>query len=340
MVNTELKTQLRLSISAGLSSCFVYLLYEAIQEFATLDLHHQLRQLAVIALTSIGMLLVIEPLLERMQITGTGDSQRKGKGLLIRVSAFAIIAITSLFHGLLHHLLGESLSAKGWAMIWELASMVIGPGVITFAWMRGLRRDPPRAKRFGLSAGIIVGVFLISASILQVYLLIPSAPDAPTEWVKITAVLSLAALFLWPILTTFAISGYLGGLSAERQWFGRPWEEIVIGLGIAGAVGATSEFLGGALLSAFAKTSLTVGPSFWSLLAASEAANAGWALGLLFHADFVAMFQPGPDHVGGPDLKVAVLAVGAMFVLGLLLSFGSLNLSVFLLNLALKRTAS
>ena len=340
MTNTELKAQLRLSISAGLSSCFVFLLYEAIQEFATLDLHHQLRQLAVIALTSLGMLAVIEPLLERMQITGAGDSHRRRKGLLIRVSAFAIIAITSLFHGLLHHLLGENLSAKGWAVIWEMASMVIGPGAITFAWMLGLRRSPPRAKRFGLSAGIIVGVFLISVSILQVYLLIPSAPGSLTDWVRISAVLSLAALFLWPILTTFAISGYLGGLSAERPWFGRPWEEIAVGLGIAGAVGATSEFLGGALLSAFAKTSLTVGPSFWALLISSEVANAGWALGLLFHADFVAMFQPGPDDAGAPDLKVAVLAVAAMFVLGLLLSFGSLNLSLFLLKAAMKRTAA
>jgi hypothetical protein len=339
MVNTELKAQLRLSISAGLSSCFVFLLYEAIQEFATLDLHHQLRQLAVIALTSIGMLAVIEPLLERMQITDAGDSHRKGTGLLIRVSAFAIIAVTSLFHGLLHHLLGESLSAKGWAVIWELASMVIGPGVITFAWMRGLRTNPPKAKRFGLSAGIVVGIFLISASILQVYLLIPATASSPTEWVKISAVLSLAALFLWPILTTFAISGYLGGLSAERQWFGKPWEEIAIGLGIAGAVGAASEFLAVTFLSTFAKISVGVGPSFWSLLASSEIANAGWALGLLFHADFVAMFQPSP-HVRGPDLRVAVLAVVAMFALGLLLSFGSLNLSLFLLKAALKRSAA
>ncbi len=339
MVNTELKAQLRLSISAGLSSCFVFLLYEAIQEFATLDPQHQLRQIAVIALTSIGMLAVIEPLLERMQITDAGDSHRKGRGLLIRVSAFAIIAVTSLFHGLLHHLLGESLSVKGWAVIWELASMVIGPGVITFAWMRGLRTSPPRAKRFGLSAGIIVGVFLISASILQVYLLIPSAAGSPTEWVRISAVLSLAALFLWPILTTFAISGYLGGLSAERQWFGKPWEEIAVGLGIAGAVGATSEFLAVTFLSAFAKTGVTMGPSFWSLLASSEIANAGWALGLLFHADFVAMFQPGA-HARGPDLRIAVLAVAAMFALGLLLSYGSLNLSFFLLNGALKRSAA
>jgi hypothetical protein len=339
MVNTELKAQLRLSMSAGLSSCFVFLLYEAIQEFATLDLHHQLRQLAVIALTSIGMLAVIEPLLERMQITDSGDSRRKGKGLLIRVSAFAIIAVTSLFHGLLHHLLGESLSVKGWAVIWELASMVIGPGVITFAWMRGLRTNPPRAKRYGLSAGIIVGVFLISASILQVYLLIPSKPDSPTEWVRISAVLSLAALFLWPILTTFAISGYLGGLSAERQWFRKPWEEIAIGLGIAGAVGATSEFLAVTFLSVSAKTGVTLGPSYWSLLVSSEIVNAGWALGLLFHADFVAMFQPGA-YARGPDLRIAVLAVAAMFVLGLLLSYGSLNLSLLLLNTALKRSAT
>ncbi len=339
MENSELKAQLRLSMSAGLSSCFVFLLYEAIQEFATLDLHHQLRQLVVITLTSIGMLAVIEPLLERMQITDSGDSHRKRKGLLIRVSAFAIIAVTSLFHGLLHHLLGESLSVKGWAVIWELASMVIGPGVITFAWMRGLRADPPRAKRFGLSAGIIVGTFLILASILQVYLLIPSAPSSTTEWVRISAVLSLAALFLWPILTTFAISGYLGGLSAERQWFGKPWEEIAIGLGIAGAVGATSEFLAVTFLPAFAKTGVTMGPNFWSLLASSEIANAGWALGLLFHADFVAMFQPGA-HARGPDLRVAALAVAAMFALGLLLSYGSLNLSLFLLKSALKRSVA
>lgn len=343
MAKTELKAQLRLSTSAGLSSCFIFLLYEAIAAFAKLDLADQFGQLAVIALTSLGMLAVIEPLLERMRIADRRDADREHKGFLIRASAFAIIAIASLFHGLLHNVLKKQLSLEGWAVVWEMATSVLGPGVITFAWMRGLRGDPPRAKRYGLGAGLAVGCLLICVSILQIFLLLPSVPGSQTPWAKMIVVISLAERFLWPILTTFAISGYLGGLSIERDWFGRAWEGIAISLCIAGAVGATSEFSGGALLSEFTKTGQAIGPSFWTLLITAEIANAGWALGLLWHPDFRAIFQlrvPRREASVGMQLTVAALAVAAMFVLGILLSFASLRLTLFLLRTHLRHVVS
>lgn len=343
MSNTELKAQFRLSMSAGLSSCFIFLLYEAIAAFAKLDPRDQLGQLAVIALSSLGMLAVIEPLLERMRIADRKDSAQKHKGLLIRASAFAIIAIASLFHGLLHNILKKHLSLEGWAVVWEMATAVLGPGVITFAWMRGVRGDRPKAKSYGVAAGIAVGFVLICLSILQVYVLLPAVPGSQKPWASIIAVISLAELYLWPILTTFAISGYLGGLSIERNWFGKAWEGIAISLCIAGVVGAAAEFSGGALLSAYTKTTPATGPSFWTLFSTAEIANAGWALGLLWHPDFRAMFQPAssrPRAAGGSELPTALIAIAAMFVLGIMLSFASLRLTLFLLKTYLRRAAS
>ncbi|MHB8383191.1 MAG: hypothetical protein ACYDC3_12745 [Candidatus Binataceae bacterium] len=342
MSNSELKAQLRLSISAGLSSCFIFLLYEAIAAFAKLDSRDQLGQLAVIALSSLGMLAVIEPLLERMRIADRKDSAKEHKGLLIRASAFAIIAVASLFHGLLHNILKKHLSLEGWAVVWEMATAVLGPGAITFAWMRGVRADPPRAKRYGLAAGFAAGFVLICVSIVQIYVLLPAAPGSQKPWANIIAVISLAELYLWPILTTFAISGYLGGLAVERDWFGKAWEGIALSLCVAGAVGATAEFSGGALLSVFTKTTPAMSPSFWTLFATAEIANAGWALGLLWHPDFRAMFQPAarsPHATEGSELWTAAIAIAAMFVLGIMLSFASLRLTLFLLKTYLRRAA-
>ena len=80
MAKTGRKAQLRLLTSAGLSSCFIFLLYEAIAAFAKLDLADQFGQLAVIALTSLGMLAVIEPLLDACESPTEGMRTENTKG--------------------------------------------------------------------------------------------------------------------------------------------------------------------------------------------------------------------------------------------------------------------
>ena len=61
---------------------------EAIEEFLTLAPHEQFKELIVIAVTSIGMLLAIEPILERIGPVRVHDSFRREDDILIRAAPF------------------------------------------------------------------------------------------------------------------------------------------------------------------------------------------------------------------------------------------------------------
>jgi hypothetical protein len=93
---------LRLALTTGPVSAFFSVLYQAIEEFVTLAPHEQFRELIVIAVTSIGMLLAIEPILGRIGPVRVHDSFTHEDDILIRAGAFLTIMATSLIHGLLH----------------------------------------------------------------------------------------------------------------------------------------------------------------------------------------------------------------------------------------------
>ncbi len=150
---------LRLSLYAGLSSLFVALLYQAVKSFIALPALEQMRRVETIAVVSIGVQVVIEPLLSRVRISSPepGLSKRR-EGFLVRLLSLLVIDLVSLSDGLLHEYLGETISPRGLIGIVQLVGSLIGPSVITFSWLQGVRKAPPRAGLYGLYAAISIGI--------------------------------------------------------------------------------------------------------------------------------------------------------------------------------------
>lgn len=168
------KSSLRLSLYAGLTSLVAMLLYQASESFIALPVVDKLRRVETIALVSVGVLVVIEPLLSQITISRQESVLfKRREGLLVRMLALAIIVLVSICDGLLHEYLGETISPRGWLGVAQLVSSLIGPSVITFFWLQGLRTAPPRARTYGLYAAISIGVlfFIVDAIFSTKYLL-------------------------------------------------------------------------------------------------------------------------------------------------------------------------
>jgi len=139
------RSSLWLSLYTGLSSLFVTVLYQSIKAFIALSLLEKLRRVETIALVSIGVLLVIEPLLSQIRISlPEGAVSKKREKLFVRTLSLAVIVLVSISDGLLHEFLGETIRQRGLNGIEQLVFSLVGPGVITFFWLYGLRAAPRR----------------------------------------------------------------------------------------------------------------------------------------------------------------------------------------------------
>jgi hypothetical protein len=324
------KSSLRLSLYAGLTSLFAMLLYQASESFIALPALEKIRRVETIAVVSIGVLVVIEPLLSRITVSRPESVLSKGReGLLVRVLALAVIVLVSICDGLLHEYLGETISPRGWMGIAQLISSLIGPGVITFFWLQGLRTVPPRARIYGLYAAISIGIlfFIVDAIFSTKYVLqkVPLPPGVSRlDLIEIGAQMGL--IFLWPVATSYLASGFLGGFAADRGWCRHAWERIAIGLGVASIVQPVAAVFVIDWIS-------TSGPkkipgmslwSLWSFIIPGAIGNVAWALGFLLVPDADALFKidrtnPGESlslpresvRVAGAALLMAVLVVAA-----------------------------
>jgi hypothetical protein len=293
-----------LALTTGLVSAFFSVLYQAIEEFLTLAPHEQLKELLVIAVTSIGMLLAIEPILERIGPVQVHDSFRREDDVLIRAGALLTIVATSLLHGLLHAHISESLSTHGMVVLERLLTALVAPTLITLSWIYGVNRERPRARWYGLTAGVLTGLGLVIAAMVQLYWLRPppGLRDVSTSDVAM-ALPAIATSLLWLIVPTCAVNGYLGGLATDRRWSGRAWSAVAFGLLIAAAVEAGS-FIMAFLVEPHAAemVALTQPTLLVSLIAEVTIANLGWAMGLWVRPDADALLRPAHQPAPGRDL--------------------------------------
>jgi hypothetical protein len=321
-----------LALTTGLVSAFFSVLYQAIEEFVHLAPHDQLKELIVIAITSVGMLLAIEPILERIGPVRSQDSFKREDDVLIRTGAFLTIVATAFLHGLLHAHISESLSAHGMVVLEQLLTALIAPTLITLSWISGIRRARPAARWYGLSAGLLTGLGLVFMAMVQLYFLRPSAGlrDVSARNAAI-ALLGVATSFLWFVVPTCAVNGYLGGLAIERQWFARSWRAVALGLMVAAAIEVAAFSLASTLEShALGSVALVKPQSLWSLFGEVMVANLGWAMGLWVRPDADALLlgshQPEMPRDRGRELALGVTSAIAMLALGSLLSFGAIAL--------------
>jgi hypothetical protein len=323
---------LRLALTTGLVSVFFSVVYQAVEEFLHLPGQGQLKEMIVIAVTSIGMLLAIEPILERISPRRAHESFRREDDILIRAGAFLTIVATAFLHGLLHAHISESLSAKGMLILEQLLTALVAPTVITLSWIYGVRRERPSARWYGLIAGALTGLGLVIFAMVQLYFLRPSAGlrDAPPRN-AVMAVLAVAMSFLGFIVPTCAVNGFLGGLATDRRWCGNASSAVALGLMIAAGVEAASFYLAASAEPHVIRTVALIQPeSMLSLFAEVIVANLGWAVGLWVRPDADAMLRGGPAPATlralRKEIVAGAVATAAMLALGLLLSFGTIAL--------------
>ncbi len=332
------KSSLRLSLYAGLTSLFAMLLYQASAAFIALPVLDKMRRVETIAVVSIGVLVVIEPLLSRITVSRPESVLSKGReGLLVRMLALLVIVLVSICDGLLHEYLGENISPRGWMGIAQLVTSLIGPSVITFFWLQGLRTVPPRAGTYGLYAAMLIGIlfFIVDAICSMRYTLqkIPLPSNiSRLDIIEIGAQIGL--IFLWPVVTSYLASGFLGGLAADRGWCRHAWERIAIGLGVASVVQPVAGLL---VIDWISKSGPKKIPgmsvwSLWSWIVPSAIGNVAWAIGFVLVPDADALFNIGrtssskSPSFARESIRVAGAAL-LMIVLVVAVSVGCLRIS-------------
>jgi hypothetical protein len=312
-------------------------MWQAIEEFLTLAPHEQLRELIVIAVVSIGMLLAIEPILERIGPVRVHESFRREDDILIRAGALLTIGATSLVHGLLHAHISQSLSVHGMLVLEQLVTALVAPTLITLSWIYGISRERPRARWYGLVAGLLAGLGLVTLAMIELYFFRP--PAAPRS--AAMAVVGVATS-MWFVVPTCAVNGYLGGLAADRRWGGRAWSGVALGLTLAAAVEAGAFLLAAFIGTRALQTAALVQPeSLVSLIGEAAIAYLGWSMGIFVNPDADTLLRGSHQPTTGRDLRrelsLGATSAAAMLALGLLLSLGALTLGGRVTELLLGR---
>jgi hypothetical protein len=287
------RSSLWLSLYTGLSSLFVTVLYQSIKAFIALSLLEKLRRVETIALVSIGVLLVIEPLLSQIRISlPEGAVSKKREKLFVRTLSLAVIVLVSISDGLLHEFLGETIRQRGLNGIEQLVFSLVGPGVITFFWLYGLRAAPRRAKICGLYGAILVGLLLFTIFTIAVaeYSSKFPRPTGLSQFGFILAEIVVSLEFFSWVLTGYLPSGYLGGLAVDRGWCRHAWQSIAIGLAVAAIIQPIAVGIMFELLSAYTGRKVS-GLFAWSFILEPTIGNIGWALGFALVPEADATFQ-------------------------------------------------
>ena len=271
------------------------------------------------------MLVVIEPLLSSI---ANLPHENSTKGLRVRFLALVVIVLVSLSDGLLHEYIGKTVSPWGLKGIALLANSLIGPSVITFCWLQGLKKKPSRAARYGLCAAVTIGiVYSLLLVGYSMHKIVPSPQLGLFTLIEIGTI--VGAVFFWPIALGFVASGFLGGLAADRGWCRHAWQRIAIGLAVAAAVDSVFSFFVAVLEVGIAKTTFTV----WSLLLPTAVGNIGWALGFVLAPDSDSLFQSEPaKEIRSMAKESARFACYAVLtgVCMMAISVGSIKLATFL----------
>lgn len=336
--------RIRLALTAGVIAAFFSLLLQAIEEFLHHPMEDQLKELVVIAITSIGMLLAIEPVLERIVPRREHHGFAHEDDILIRAGAFLTIVATSLLHGLLHAHITQRITLDGMIILEQLSTALVAPTLITLCWLYGTRREPARARWYGLIGGLLTGVVMVILAILQLYFLRPgSGLGEASASNAATALLVVATIFLWFIIPTCAINGYLGGLALDRRWGRRAWSGIAVALLIAIAVEAGSFYLATSVQApAIKSAALAPQRLFGSLFADAVIANIGWTIGIWVRSDADESFRAGPqpqlERRVWREVSIAITSAVALLVMALSLSFGTIALGNRLTTRLVART--
>ena len=257
--------QWSLAMSAGIGATFSFVLVQAIREFYDAHSVDKFKELAAIFLVSVGVLIFLEPMFERLRTTlGIAENHpalHKRKSWFLRLAVFAILVVTSFFHGLLESKIEKSLTIDWFGTITMVMAALLLTGGITYCWISAAHRNPSHAARSGLILGGLISLLIFLGTVdthveekdhsqdtfvqHAVHYALPGVPprvsddladrnfhQAETDLDKGSGLKEMNLIFTmpWPLL------GLMGGLVVDRRW------------GRNKAITLTASLLGGAVL--------------------------------------------------------------------------------------------
>jgi hypothetical protein len=297
--------QLNMAVTAGVGAVFAFKLFQAFWNPLNHDSPNELfHELLAIVIVSLGVIMFIEPLAE-MSRARLGLEEHHTNAISrswhVKAAVFAILALTSLAHGFLHRQIEHEMRHDPVGSLIGIAGATLISGGITYAWVSGAGREKPRAARFGLIAGAVVGLFVISlifgasrtrhlgagstlegAASTPAGLGVEANSPVPPE-----VLLNLAnnsqdpklraqwQLDLRKVILPWTLLGLIGGLAIDRRWGGRPSRSVAFAIFLSAAILFPGlAFLAGRL-NMQGYTPPTLGEQLAHILAIG-----GWALSL------------------------------------------------------------
>jgi hypothetical protein len=121
-------------------------------------------------LVAIGIIRFLEPLVGRLRrLLGVTEEHAHipvpaPSRRLVRAVAFVTLMVASISHALLHDMIKEHPSG----VIGILLVALLLPGGITYAWLVGTRKDPPRAARFCAVTGALAGALHLFVALVVI----------------------------------------------------------------------------------------------------------------------------------------------------------------------------
>jgi hypothetical protein len=219
---TGRRDAISISISAGLGGAFGLVLWRSAWSFWNLSRWDQFDEGIAILVVALGVVKFIEPISRGLKKTFKAEPHCDPliKKRSIQIVTFLILVGTSLAHGLLHKLVQNNPSGIAGIV---LAGLLI-PGGITYCWLWGAGRTPPRAKRFGLLGGII----LCTGMLWAFYVLMGGRLPIGGGLVRVPVADAETAILFLSI--PWAIIGFAGGLAVDKGWGKRPSRAILLSI--------------------------------------------------------------------------------------------------------------
>jgi hypothetical protein len=187
-------------------------------------------------LIACGSWIILEDIFERIKnFFGTNDGDSEGEiQASLRAIAITIIVLASATHSLLHDIFADLVAQQGifGTAKWLIYTFTLWVSCVLWAWIRGAKRQSPRAARYGLLCGAIITV--VTA---VVWLLRASQLPHPSNLVFRPNVSSMSQMLvtiglLWILIAPGPLFGFLGGRVVDSGRFRRPTAAIAIVLAI------------------------------------------------------------------------------------------------------------
>jgi hypothetical protein len=225
----------------------------------------------IAVLMLLALLHYIDPLIDHLRIlfglSAHPAVQRPGRPWL-RSLAIGFLGMLTLY---LHEVFSYMTEHQRWAVALVLGGALLSFGLVTYAWIRGARQQPPRAAKLGaLAAAMTEGTLKSMLFVVMHFFFLISIP------LGIAIRESIAGAVTWSII------GLAGGLAIDRRWGARRSRGVAVSIV---AMGVLFTLIGWGVFHHELKDALS-----------NVVDTGGWGLGLVLHPQSDALLAVGSGN--------------------------------------------